>query len=180
MSKKKFTDGLEDLFGIALEDDLQDASPLLVRTGTTKEKTATTAEKKKRKSRRKASGKNFTSDLESLFQISVKEPSIEEKSTEEEEKNARKKALARRVRRKPVSGLDALLRQTLHSTARPEPSSASKKRVTFVFDKSKLKKLKTIARSEKAYLKDIIGDIISEFITRYEDQNGSIPDIQFK
>lgn len=177
MSKKKFTDGLENLFGIAHEDELQDQSPLLVRTDTKEDVAVATKEKKKRKVRRRSS-KSFTSDLESLFQLSVKDPSPE-KSVKKQEENLRSSVRSRRIRRKPVSGLDALIRQTLHSS-RVEVEASTKKRVTFIFDKNKLGKLKNIARSERAYLKDIIGEIISEFIQNYETKHGSIPDVQFK
>ena len=40
----------------------------------------------------------------------------------------------------------------------------------FVFDKEKLAKLKEIAKMEKAYLKDIIGDVVSNFIEKYEKE----------
>ena len=51
-----------------------------------------------------------------------------------------------------------------------EVNVPTKKRVTFVFDKEKLAKLKEIARTEKAYLKDIIGDVVSRFIEKYEKE----------
>ena len=52
-----------------------------------------------------------------------------------------------------------------------EVNVPTKKRVTFVFDKEKLAKLKEIAKMEKAYLKDIIGDVVSSFIEKYEEEN---------
>lgn len=71
-----------------------------------------------------------------------------------------------------MNGLDALIRQTVESSMMEvEPAPAlSKKRVTFVFDKQKLSRLKRIAKIERAYLKDIIGDLISEFIDDYEER----------
>jgi dTDP-4-dehydrorhamnose reductase len=43
-----------------------------------------------------------------------------------------------------------------------------------VFDESKLNKLKSIARMERSYLKDIIDEIVEEFIKEYEVQKGLI------
>ena len=39
------------------------------------------------------------------------------------------------------------------------------------FDQKKIEKLKSIARVEKAYLKDIVGELISEYIEKYEGGN---------
>ena len=60
-----------------------------------------------------------------------------------------------------------LIRRTVEMGAVEEDNSGTK-RLTVTFDKEKLNKLKHIARLEKAYLKDILGDIIDEYITRYE------------
>jgi hypothetical protein len=70
-----------------------------------------------------------------------------------------------------MSGLDALIRQTVEPNREEIKRAAvpkEKKRVTFVFDKKKLLKLKKIAKLEKAYLKDIIGGLISEYLDEYD------------
>ncbi len=156
MSKKKFTDGLESLFGKTSEDPFQEDSPLLVTTGGEVEKKPA-----RRPARKRSTGKSFTSDLDSLFEQVVREKVKEEVSPDERHSKTRKK------RPKPVSGLDALIRRT--SNFEPEAfESAIKKRVTFVFDKQKLIKLKKIAKTEKAYLQDIIGSVVSDYIEAYE------------
>ncbi len=78
----------------------------------------------------------------------------------------------RRTVRSPRTrgGLDMLIRQTSEETYIEYQSE--NKRVTFVFDKKKLEKLKVIAKSQKAFLKDIIGDVVSKYIEKYEDSNG--------
>jgi len=175
VSKKKFTDGLESLFGIASDDEMQDNSPFLARTESTEQnvelvESSATA---KKKSKRRRSGKNFTSDLDSLFD----EVGVESSSSRAvlEPSPERPTTRTRLRRRKPVSGLDALIRGTVH----PKPveiEAQGRKRVTFVFDKHKLSKLKVIARSEKAYLKDIIGKVVGEYIEEYEKMNGEVID----
>ena len=164
MSKKKFTDGLESLFGEAKEDSLQEDSPFLT--------TTVVIEKKKKKSA-KRSGKSFASDLESLFSNAVTEAI--EKTSEKEALQQERKSRADRIRSRPRGGLDALIRQTITSS-RVDIETTSTKRVTFVFDKRKLVKLKAIAKQEKAYLKDIIGDVVAEYIRHYEQEHGeSLP-----
>lgn len=159
MSKKKFTVGLESLFGIATEEAFQEESPLLDKSK--KESKQVTQSTKKR------SSKDFTSDLDTLFEQALAE-TIEEKQEQAKSKiQAPPKPRPRRLRR--LSGLDALIRHTEDMEV-VEVNVPTKKRVTFAFDKEKLAKLKEIARSEKAYLKDIIGDVVSNFIEKYEKE----------
>ncbi|MEM1319973.1 MAG: hypothetical protein AAGG75_06920 [Bacteroidota bacterium] len=176
MSKKKFTDGLESLFGLALEDDLQESSPLLVDTRAEKSQKATEPKSKakgKPKKRKRSSGKTFTSDLDSLFEAAVSD-AIDARAKKQPEAAPRKGSPLKRLRRKPLSGIDALIRQTISDSRIDYDDSAPKKRVTFIYDKHKLARLKAIAKVEKAYLKDIIGKIVSEFIDEYEEKNGKI------
>ena len=177
MSKKKFTSGLEKLFGNVLGDDLNDENPLLEKT---EEEVVATEEKPVKKPRRRStkparkkrsSGKSFSTDLESLFTQVVNEV-IDEKS--KQSPSVKRNADKIRKKVKPLSGLDALIRRTSLADHSEDDHPTDKKRVTFVFDKHKLIKLKTIARKEKAYLKDIIGAVISEYIDQYEDENGDV------
>lgn len=169
MSKKRFTDGLESLFGAKSEsENLPEESPLLIKTEV---KVVAVSSKKKTKSR---TNKNFTSDLDSLFEDALQE-TIEEKmaehrisSTQTATTNRNKKSV-----RRPVSGLDALIRRTIEG-AESEISYEKRKRVTFVFEKNKVEKLKQIAKMEKTYLKDILGDIVEEYIKKFENKKGTL------
>ena len=172
MSKKKFTDGLESLFGLALEDDLQESSPLLVDTRVSKARQADQV-KAKPKKRKRSSGKTFTSDLDSLFDAAVND-SVDVRAKRQPEATRSKSSPLKRIRRKPLSGIDALIRQTVVDNRIDYDDDAPKKRVTFIYDKHKLARLKAIAKVEKAYLKDIIGQIVSEFIEDYEEKNGKV------
>ena len=145
---------------------------------------------------KRSSSKNFTSDLESLFmdaltdafeeeekaqpevkrskpdlpEVRKAQPVIEDKKPSNEGNTApKKKVRKRRVVRSPRTrgGLDLLIRQTSEETYIEYQSE--NKRVTFVFDKKKLEKLKVIAKSKKLFLKDIIGDVVSKFIDEYEN-----------
>ncbi len=104
--------------------------------------------------------KNFTSDLDSLFSETVE---VEKKTSRARKgKKAGKQDVV-------LSGLDALIRRTTDEKDL-RPLRSALKRVTFTMDKSKLEKLKQIARSENTYLKDIINEVISEYLQeRKED-----------
>ena len=173
MSKKKFTDGLESLFGFSEGGNLKEESPLLVETEVKVKEKSTSAHKKKTRGR---SSKNFTSDLDSLFENALQE-TIEEKRAEF--KNERKSTEIghsperKRKQRRPVTGLDALIRRTLEG-GEAEVSYDKRKRVTFVFEKSKVEKLKKIAKQQKMYLKDILGDIVQDYLKKYEQEKGGM------
>ena len=159
MSKKKFKDGLESLFGgpAIAEPSLPENSPLLEQT----EKKSKNKPKKTLKvnGKRSRTGKNFTSDLDTLFE-SVLEDNLRE-SKEVQSTNERKS------KRPPVVGLDALIQRT---TDHDYDYTTTKKRVTFIFEKKKLDKLKRIAKLQNAYLKDIIGKIVGTHIDKYDDE----------
>lgn len=169
MSKKKFTSGLESLFGDPHEQAFKEESPLIDVEETPKKQTSIPAEDRKGGAATavaKRSSKDFTSDLETLFEEALVE-TIEGK----EEKAIQKKEIQRaaRKRRRPLSGLDALIRKT-GDMEYVEVNVPSKKRVTFVIDKTKLERLKTIAKAKKLYLKDIIGEVMSKFIEKQEQE----------
>ena len=107
----------------------------------------------------------------------VEEPVVPAKAAEPEKDKMPKEAAPKPTRKRrtvrsprPRGGLDLLIRQTSEETYIEYQSE--NKRVTFVFDKKKLEKLKVIAKSQKAFLKDIIGDVVSKYIEEYEDSNG--------
>ena len=175
MSKKKFTDTLEDLFGESSKDTLSKDSPLLAKTEVKKTKGA--ARKSSAKSSGKT-GKNFIADLDFLFEdalVDAKEEVITQtpaRQTNKTQKTTGKTQPKRRTK-KPASGLDALIRRTIDTTEL-EVNYQAKKRITFVFDREKLDKLKKIARKEKSYLKDLVDGLISEYIDDYESSKGRV------
>lgn len=163
MSKKRFTDGLESLFGFSEGGDLAEESPLLAET-----EVRVITEPKAQKARGRSS-KNFTSDLDSLFEDTLEDVLEETKTDYQQGIKPDKK----RKQRRPVSGLDALIRRTLDS-GESEVSYDKRKRVTFVFEKSKVEKLKRIAKAQKVYLKDILGDIVKDYLHQYEKEKGTL------
>ena len=106
MSKKKFTSGLDSLFGTLTEEAFQEESPLLDDQETNEAKPEAKPKKKKLLSKR--SSKNFTSDLETLFEQALVK-TIEEKQEKANRKDSIRKRLGRKSNR-PI-GLDALIRR---------------------------------------------------------------------
>ena len=194
MSKKKFKKGLESLFGDWGGEPIED----VVLELENQDEYQSEAEKpkphaKKDSSKRANAGKNFTMDLDSLFQEVVHE-SIEEQfeiKKEKEKEKKKNKNQTKEVKPKPKAkpaakkkrrviprsgGIDSLIRSTVEGSMMQIESTSNKKRVSFVFDKEKLKKLKSIAKVKKSYLKDVIDEVVAEYLEKYESDSGKIED----
>ena len=174
MSKKKFKAGLESLFGdTGGEDQLPGIRPLLVEDeigGHPKDK----ASKERPNRRRRRSSKNFTPDLEDLFHSALDKEYKETVDKPPKPRGRRDTKIKKRSGR-PVIGIDALIRQTTTETEETfKVSSPLKKRVTFILEKQKIEQLKSIAKSKKAYLKDIVDDIISQYLNERANQPPSV------
>ena len=191
MSKKKFKKGLESLFGDWGGEPIEDVVLELENT----EDYQSEPEKpkphaKKDSSKRASAGKNFTMDLDSLFQEVVQE-SIEEqfelkKEKEKEKKKNKNKKTESKPEPKPEKkkrrviprsgGIDSLIRSTVEGSIMQIESTSNKKRVSFVFDKEKLKKLKSIAKVKKSYLKDVIDEVVAEYLAKHKSKFDNIED----
>ncbi|HMQ62048.1 MAG TPA: hypothetical protein PKE06_15345 [Flavilitoribacter sp.] len=152
MAKKRFTDNLMDLFSDVEQE--QSVSPGVSVSG---------ADESQNNARKNAQ-KDFTASLQS-FLAEAFEESLENQLADPAPKTPRPK--------RPRSSLDMLIRSTLEP-ASVDVKDPNTRRVTFAFDPSKLEKLRTIARLEKAMLKDIIDDIVAEFIQDYEARKGKL------
>lgn len=168
MSKKKFTETLDSLFGESSKDSLSLDSPLLAETDSKRSGKS----RQKSKANLSSSGKSFTDHLDYLFEealIETRQEDFQPKSP----KGTKPSGPSKRRTKKPVSGLDSLIRQTIETTEL-EVNYEIKKRVTLIFDKQKLEKLKEIAKREQAYLKDLVNDLVEQYIDSYESKKGKI------
>ena len=144
MAKKKnktFSSGFNDMFS----DLLEEQQPAVVEASTPP---------------KSSSKKNFSSSLESLFQEAI-EDVVQEKAAQVAEGEAVKKE---KRRTKPVFGLDSLIRQTVEESH----IKSDKKRISFTFETEKIDKLRDIAKVEKARIRDIVNELITDYIQQHE------------
>jgi hypothetical protein len=171
LSKKKFTDGLESLLNTPHQEGGQGTAFL--------EGAKASADQESKPSvKRPSTRKGFTTDLDSLLEEALQESFEEQMYLQREGGNiAEPKAQVfhqQAHRRRPGIGLDILIRRTVERGEIEEDKTTGTRRLTVTFDKEKLSKLKVIARMEKAYLKDILGDIVAEYIKKYEQRKGAL------
>lgn len=177
MSKKRFTLGMENLLHEASqsspvfhsESPKNQQVPLPVEGNTRPIEGISLIAEHPVSSLRRSHGKKFSEDLQTFLQEAF-DDSFEKYSDPnyvQDDSSNKKRTL------KPMAGLDAILRSTVDpKSMRLGPGNT--RRLTLVFDESKLNKLKSIARLERSYLKDIIDEIVEEFIKEYEVQKGFI------
>jgi hypothetical protein len=169
VSKKRFTGGFDSIFGRAEEEPVKimsdDIAPIAVEAAPLEPSAFN----------KKATTKNFTSDLDALFRDAMSE-AVEERVT----RIKRSVGIeddpfeeSTRQFKKPLSGLDALIRQTME-TSLAGMEHAAVKRITLLFESAKIDKLKNIAKMERAFMKDLVQSVINEFITDYEKRKGAI------
>jgi len=163
VSKKKFADDLGSLFGFTPEVEVfQEDNPLLK----AKEEKKVSAKRKPStkkdttsKARKKIS-KNFNADLESLFS-----EVFEEKVAKISEKQPERAKRIRKVR--PRLGLDSLIRNTRDTDTTEGEVTKEQKRVTFLYSKKQLEKLKQISKKDSRFMKDIIGEALTAWLDEY-------------
>ena len=179
MSKKKLKKGLESLFG-DWGDPIEDIGVIDLESteGTSSLSFKVEAEKphsKKDEDKKANAGKNFTMDLDSLFQETMRESVTEQLSKKKDKSKKTNTPKPKKRRVIPRSGgIDSLIRSTVEGSMMVIEPTSKHKRVSFVFDKSKLKKLKSIAKIKKSHLKDIIDDVVAKYLAEFETKNGNI------
>ena len=154
MAKKRFTSGMDSLFENTpdrkdLEQDTSSLKKMPKDQGTLSQKD------------NKDQSKGFSDDLKAFLQEAF-EASFD-KQMDSTPSPTRKST--RNV--KPKKGLDALLRSTIEPS-KMRLQNKPVRRLTISFDEQKLAKLKSIARQEKTFLKDIIDEIVGEYLEAYD------------
>lgn len=175
MSKKRFNDGLESVFAAEKEQGITVGSAFLMSDNSASFEVKTVE-------KRAGSTKNFLSDLDSLLNEALQE-SLDDFNRGGGQAATRaanfdggksKSTLgspASDLRSGGMAGIDALIRQTIDVNTM-DLDESGKKRITFSVDRTKLDKLKTIARLEKSYLKDVMASLIDGYIQEYIKQKG--------
>lgn len=174
MSKKIFSSGLESVFSeeAQYEPNIDD-SPWLLETSIVEAPRRTT---KSVSTVARRPSKSFTSDLESLFAVAAIEQRPRDSASQQSDDLMSRGRNRPRKRVGVLSGLDSLIRDTTNGKemAKQEQEEAEdssiRKRVTFTYDRERFAQLKLIARNEGAYLKDIISNLLNEYISKYETE----------
>ena len=168
MSKKKFSSGLDSLFDNPRdEQEFED-----VKAGKAPPPSVSELEAEvKAVVMKRTTTKNFTSDLDSLFNYAFTE-ALEEKVDQLRRDSGIDDPFEskRDNYKRPLSGLDALIRSTI-DTSLMGLEHAPIKRFTIMFENKKIEQLKNIAKQERAFVKDLVGDVLTEFIKNYEQQH---------
>jgi len=143
LAKKRFTEGLDSLFGGADEQSQQTLS--LFPEGSSSGVAKRDDEKK--------NSKGFASQLDAFLAEAF------ESEAEKTETKSQKNKPARRL-----AGLDLLIQQTTESPKSKSAKIADKRRLTLAFDKRQLADLKRIAEEEGVFLKDLIAQLIERYL----------------
>ena len=160
MSKKKFSSGLDELFA-----DLHDSSV----GGSVSEITV-----RHSPDRKAPAVKSFANDLDALLQDAMEESlsRMDQRENAGMESGSKTKTKLSTSSQQSFAGLDALIRQTIDVQELTQEENAGVRRLTVAVDRTKLDKLKTIARLENAYLKDLLTELIDEYIQEYTSEKG--------
>ena len=161
MSKKKFLDGIDDIFSGALTEH-QDSHDFVENTSNSSGSPT---------ARRSTHHKTFVTNLDSLLAEITEDPFFSDHQPETVSRPGKSKSTQSGGYRAPVTGLDALIRQTL-TPFEGEDEETTKKRISVIVDKIKLERLKTIARMEGSFMKDIIADLIETYVQGYAKEKG--------
>lgn len=160
MSKKRFSSGLDDLFADLHENAAGSAmSEMTVRYSG---------------DRKTPSVKSFASDLDALLQDAMEDSldRLEARENNEETSTGKTKSKMAGNHQHNIAGLDALIRETIDVQELSQEESSGVRRLTVAVDRTKLDKLKTIARLENAYLKDLLTELIDSYIQEYTEEKG--------
>ena len=167
MAKKRFTDSFDNLFDEPMEERQPEGKTVANNEAVAEEQSAPVDEEGK-----KASGKNFTDSLQSFLSETFEE-SFDRQLAESQKRKAAATPSSHRPKRRR-SSLDMLIRSTVEPSKIEIDTSdrPKRRRITLTFEPQKLEKLRSIAKVERAILKDIINDIVGEYIRKYETEKG--------
>ena len=169
MSKKKFSSGFDTIFNVPVEHAVTVETKNL--HGASLGSTTMDTEKQVEKRLRRPGIKNFTNDLDSLFKEAFTEAVEEKLDKMRRQGGSGISDNNSDAPRRPLSGLDALIRNTVDASL-AELQQATIKRLTIVVENQKVEKLKSIARMERSFMKDIISGVLNEYIENYERRTG--------
>ena len=163
MAKKRFTDDLFGLFEEPLGQDTPAKQPAEAPPATPEvetEEVEVEVPSSTPRARRKLSSKKFTANLDAFLSDSfAREASSANKTAPES---------APRPRRRRKTGLDLLIQSTVAEEDRQPrgEKTPDTKRVTLIFKKDHLAELKEQAKDRGVYLKDVVQEMVSDYLQK--------------
>lgn len=155
MAKKRFTDGLSNLFDNPFDEPATPAAQEASELSDNEESIDIDIPVKNDGARTKLSSKGFTNDLDSFLSDSFERESAKNRPGT--------------TRRRKRSGLDLLIRSTVSADDEDRNPRGAKtpdtKRVTLIFRKDHLTELKDLAKERKMYLKDLVQEMVSGYLS---------------
>ena len=158
MSKKNFIDGLESIFTDAADSTFQEDSPFFSYEA---------------KSNVDPHTHILKQDLPGESSSLDEDDDYDEDENIVDQESEEKKDVAKPPR-KPLTGLDLLIRNTTLESNNPNSVRANQRKVSLVFDKQLLSKLKLIAKKENTNFRLMISDMLTLFVDRYEKDKGPV------
>jgi hypothetical protein len=155
MSKKKFSDGLDSIFSDIHEE-------VMATTYVLKDNPKADTEERNSKMERKG-GKNFSSNMDDVIMKSF--VTNNETQNKEEDDNSNIRYSHVKKQRTPLTGIDGLFSRSIEYG---DLENDSKKRIVLILENHKVDKLKSIAKKEHLFLKDIIIQSVSSYIDQYD------------
>ena len=161
-NKKKFSEGLEHMFQTSLFEGIFDneeqpaAAPVKAAVAPLQDRQTA------------APTKSFATSLEQFLNETIEEI-VEEKISDIQENGVEAVRSTKSRSNKPSIGIDLLIRSTVENA---EVFDNGKKRITFTFEKDKVEKLREIADNERSRIRDIVEDLINDFIQGYRWKEG--------
>ena len=152
MAKKRFTDGLSDLFDNPFDGSAPTPSADGDAVGDDEVSFDVNVPVKNKATRKKLSGKGFAGSLDNFLNDSFEQAG----------------SSAPQPRRRRRTGLDFLIRSTVEKDDEDRnpvgPKPKDTKRVTLIFRKDHLVELKDLAKERGMYLKDLVADMAAKYL----------------
>jgi len=159
VSKKRFTQNWGDLFAdTASDEQLQEEESLLVLPDRRKPK------KPESKPVRSA-GKNFSDSLDLFLQEAMENEGQTEATLEIPEQ------VTRRRKRGKRGGLNSLIKNTSLSPEEVSLPKENTRRLTLLISREEMDRLRLMAKEQKVPLREMVLDIIAEFLRSQESQD---------
>lgn len=157
MGKKHFNGDFDKLFGVS--EEVQE------------EKEVVSKNPVKPVEQPAQSSKSFQGDLHSFLQSTFEEAFNEQLAARQQGDIPLSK------KGKPMGGLDSLIRSTIDPDSiriSRNEGGGSLRRISLAFKERQIEKLRKIANLKRAMLKDVIYDVVEEYLKEFEKKQGSL------